>query len=348
MHFFALNYHGIQHHVVLITILLILQLAACSQSENSKQTISKSSLPSIRLGTTQAPPSWLIHIAEFKGYFKEQGLNVEITRFKSGKRALKGLFAGKVDIATTAEGPVVFNSFKRNDFSIIATIGQSTNDNVIVARKDRGILKPSDISGKILATQGSSAAHYFLHLFILKQQLTEQDVRQMFMKINKLPEAIAAGKADAIATREPFVSEAMELLGDKGIIFESPCLYTKTFNLAVFNSYLDANPEILIKFLKALLQAEKFVQNNPEQAIMFFENNFKLARHKVVMALKFLDLRLVLQQSLFSIMQDEAHWVVSNKLVNADAKDTPYFLNYINLRTLKKVNRSAVSILNVD
>lgn len=83
------------------------------------------------------------------------------------------------------------------------------------------------------------------------------------MKINKLHEAIATGKVGTISTREPFVSEATKLLGDKGIIFESPCLYTKTFNRAVFNSYLNKHPEILIKFLKALLQAERFVHDNP-------------------------------------------------------------------------------------
>ena len=54
----------------------------------------------------------------------------------------------ELDMVTVAQTPFVFNSFKRDDYAMIAVMVFSNNDVKVVGRKDRGIEAPSDLRGK--------------------------------------------------------------------------------------------------------------------------------------------------------------------------------------------------------
>ena len=102
------------------------------------------------------PLNALLIIARELDLFSRVGLDVTVKDEYSsgtGARALEGLLAGNVDVATSvAETALVFKSFERQDFSIIASNGSSDNDAKIVARKDRGVTKLSDLRGKRIGT----------------------------------------------------------------------------------------------------------------------------------------------------------------------------------------------------
>ena len=298
----------------------------------------------VRMGITNTPPSWLALIADEMNFYKKHALDVKVISFKSGKRALNGLFAGEVDIATTSEGPVVFNSMRRNDFSVFATIGSSSNDNIIVAARDRGISSPQDLKGKRIATQSMSSSHFYMHLFLLQNGLSKHTVKPFFMKVEALPQALYSKKVDAISTREPFYSEAMSLLGDNAISFETPGLYLKSFQLVGFNDYLIKNTSIQIKVLKSLLEAENYLKNNEAEVIELLAKRLSISKGNVKKSLSTLNLSVRLEQSLILNMEDEARWIITNKL----EKNTqmPNFLNYISTKALRRVKPDAVSIIS--
>jgi len=106
---------------VLLPALMVL-LAGCSPNPPEK-------IEKIVLGAETVPHSSPVWMAENKGYFREQGLNVEIKEFESGRTALRSMLdAEGIDIVTAAQTPVVFNSFSRNDYAIVGGMVYSEDD----------------------------------------------------------------------------------------------------------------------------------------------------------------------------------------------------------------------------
>ena len=59
-------------------------------------------------------PTALVHIAQAKGYFLEEGIDMEIKDYSAGKFALAALLRGELDVGTVADLPIVLNSFERD------------------------------------------------------------------------------------------------------------------------------------------------------------------------------------------------------------------------------------------
>lgn len=323
-----------------VLIIALLLLSTCNRSTSNKPVYKQ--VDKVRLGLTKTPPGWLTLIAKAKGFYKKHALDADILFFKSGKRALKGMFAGKVDVAITADGPIVFQSMKRKDFTVVATIGSSSNDNVVVASRQSGILKPADLKGKRIATQKKSSAHFYQHLFLIENGLSEADVTRVFMKVEKLPEALKNGQTDAISTREPFYSETLKLLGENAIAFETPGLYFKTFQLVTSENYIAKKQRVLEKITRALIDAEQFLLENHNESVEVLSKEVGISKASIEKVLASLHLAVRLEQSLILNLEDEARWVVNSKLSNGAV--VPNYLDFISEDTLLKIRPESVTI----
>ena len=85
------------------------------------------------ISSTSLLPS-LAHIAREKVYFLEQGIDMEIKDYPAGKFALAATLKGELDMGTVAGPPIVLSSFEQNDFAIFATILDSAQHSIALAR----------------------------------------------------------------------------------------------------------------------------------------------------------------------------------------------------------------------
>lgn len=298
----------------------------------------------VTVGIARESLSALAIIAEDQGFFSQEGLDAQTIYYDSGKLALNGMFDGEVDLATVADTPVVFSSFEREDFYIISSIGFSDNEPRIIARKDAGIQKPGDLHGKRIATQEASAVHFFLHLFLVKNGMSEKNIELYFKNPDELVPALVNGEVDALSMREPFISNAKTLLEENAVVFAEPGLYIKTFNLIALKNFVKNQPRVVTKVLRALMRSEEFARKNPVDAARIVADALGVAEPEMEALWYEINVEISLSQSLLLSLEDEARWAIGSGLT--DRPEVPNYLNFIYLDGLEKLRPESITLIH--
>ena len=168
--------------------------------------------PPIHVGYIGTSGDAGIFIALDKGYFAEQGLTVSPERFGVGADQMALLGAGRLDVASGAPSPTLFNAVSRGlPISVVADKGSLRKGfgfNVLVVRKaliDSGQFKGlSDLRGRVIAAPTASVVNFEDYLILKKGGLTPRDVTIEDIGFQDQPAAMANGRIDAAVMVEPF------------------------------------------------------------------------------------------------------------------------------------------------
>lgn len=318
---------------VLITLLILFTMDVCAEKTGK-----------ITLGCEASLLTSSVWVAENKGYFQDEGIEVNIKAFDSGRTALNAMLEeGNLDMVTVAQTPVALNSFTRNDYAIIAAMVSSGNDVKVIARKDKGINAARDLKGKKIGMTQGSTGHYFLYVFLLHNRIGFSEVEIVNLKTLELASALNDGIVDAISTWEPHVSNAKKLLGANATILKSKDIYREDFYFVPNRNFLKNNPQALEKFLRAIQRAGDFMQKNREEAIGIVSRRLKIDRGLAAAVWPDFDFGLFLDQTILITLEDESRWAVKNNLTDKTA--LPNYLDFIDTNILKKVAPDKVTII---
>lgn len=219
----------------------------------------------VRLAQNLAPISGVVIVAKQKGFFDKHGLNVEVTNFTSGKKALDAVLGGGADIATTAEAPTTAAALSNQPIAFLARIEYS--DLKTLTRKAAGINTLADLKGKKIGFTAGTGGEVYTTNLLKKAGLTTSDVELTNIPPHGLAAALAAGSIDAYNTWEPHIFNGKKALGDEAREIDTKGIYAETFNLVVLQDYLAKNKGTTERFLKAAIEAEAWIKANREEAI---------------------------------------------------------------------------------
>ena len=215
-------------------------------------------------------------VAEFKGLFKEEGLNVEINDFAGGARSLQALVGGSVDVVTGAYEHTIRMQAKGQDIRAVIELGRFPGISVgVKTAKAANYKSPADLKGmKIGVTAPGSSTNMLVTYALATAGLKPDDVS--FIGIGSSAGAVAAirmGEIDAISNIEPVIS-MLEHSNDIKVVIDTRteagtrALFGGTNPAAVLymrESYIARNPGTVQALTNALYKALKFLQGaSPE------------------------------------------------------------------------------------
>jgi NitT/TauT family transport system substrate-binding protein len=286
----------------------------------------------LSIASATLPHPALLQIAAANGYFVEEGLDVTVTPVTHGKLALELLLQDKVDLATAAEVPFVLQVLAGQPLGIAINQASSSTENVIVARRDRGISSPEDLIGKKIGVSFGTSGDYFLWAYLIRHKLPPDSVTLVDLPPGPLLEELTKGTVDAIATWQPFVLKAQSALGETGVSFTEANAYTELHVLIGRSNFLKGHPKAIEKLVRALLKAERFNRSEPEQALNLIATRLKMdvqALRPIWNEFKF---EVNLQQSQINTLEDEARWAMARGY--AKEGPVPNFLPHFYLDAL--------------
>ena len=326
---------------LLLVLYCMLTLSGCEKPPVTAGTSgSTPARQKVTIALVNQPQSTLIFVAMKKGYFSDEGLDVQPLLQSFGKAALQTMIEGKADFATSAETPIMFSILRGDGIFVVANIETSTANDAVVARVDAGISKPADLKGKRIGFMPGTTIDFFLDSFLTAQGLTRQDITPVPLKPDEVLDALLAKKADAVAAWNYPLTQIKRQLGAQAVTFYDRQIYTEHFNIAAMQDFVRQNPQTVTALLRGLVRAQAFVDDHANEAQDIVAEAIKVEKDLVEEVWNVMNYQVRLDQSLTITLEDETRWAMKNKLT--DQTVMPGYASFIYVDALKAVKPGAV------
>jgi NitT/TauT family transport system substrate-binding protein len=213
-------------------------------------------------------------VAVEKGFFKEQGLQIEPIRFETSNQALEALVAGRIDATAVValEAALALEANTPGQFRITEMTAATADTKVhrIMVKTDSPVRTLADLRGKKVGTFPGSQMVVFIKLILGRYFDAEREVEIIQLKPQLQPQALESGQVDALFCLEP-TGTLLESRGLGRAIAVNP-LYEfiqKPFPTAVgvvSTRLAHERPKVATKLIAALAAAHQYLRAHPQDA----------------------------------------------------------------------------------
>jgi NitT/TauT family transport system substrate-binding protein len=232
----------------------ILGLASCTSYE-----------PPLRIALIGWPPFEFLHLAQEKGFFAEEGVEVRLIEFVAVNDTQRAFEHDKIDGGTFSLFQVLQNrDLLARKMQIPLVIDFSDGADVVLARPD--IPDVRSLRGHRVGVTLSPLDFYFLSRALEMNGLTMEDVKLIYVRTADMPEALRTGKVDAITAYPPNSSAAVAAGIGRPVFASSQIAGEIVDVLALDEAVIRDRPDDVAAMIRAFYRAMRYAQEHPDEA----------------------------------------------------------------------------------
>lgn len=237
---------------MLLALALVLGMVACgtatASAEPEKVTLNVAYMPNYAA-------LWAVTTANAKGYFAEEGIEINLVEFADGPTEIAAMESGSIDVSYIGPGAHKLCSTGNAQIILIQQLGDA---DCVIGLKSHGVESLADLKGKTVAYASGTSSETILNLALASAGLTTDDLNLYDMETSNMITAVLSGSVDACATWSPYSLKIMSEMGDDAVRFCS----NKTFSDVTVTpaswvcnpKYLAENSDVMVRFVRALLK----------------------------------------------------------------------------------------------
>ena len=172
----------------------------------------------LRVGIIAAMFDAVSLIAVEKGFFRAEGLDVEVRAFPGSGDAAQALAIGALDVLASGPNPMIFNSRQRNiDLTIVASAGQHSPGHgsiSLVLRRDlveSGRYKtPADLKGMKIASGLAAPSSWFVSELARKHGVSEKSFEIVQLGLPNVVAGMGNKSIDGGCINEPHATQVLQ------------------------------------------------------------------------------------------------------------------------------------------
>lgn len=254
-------------------ILFLLSIFIITACHGTNVVVEPPVQPALRVAYSPWPGFLPLVLAQEKGFFAAQGVQVEALYSEDTTAQMADLGAEKIDGAALALGSIVNVNGKNPDIHIIFATDQSVGADAIVA--DAQIQEVADLKGQRIGTGLGGFGELFVITMLEKYGLTSEDVRIVQVDGQNVPARLKSKDIQAGQTWEPYVSQSVKAGGR--ILFSSQAVPGLIPDVMAFRgAVLRDRPQAVQAFARAWFQAVDYWEAHPQAASALIAQKTKL------------------------------------------------------------------------
>lgn len=204
---------------IVMTVVLTVSMCACGKNSADTNTGSAAATEAAKtentekivLGINDWPGSYWWLAVDDLGYFKEQGVDVEVKLFSNYSDGLNALISGGVDMFVPSLADIIPGYVNGGNIKVVMAQDFSAGADGVIAKSD--IKDTKDLKGKNIGIEFGGSDHLLLLKCLENAGLTTEDVNLINMSTGDAANAFISGSLDAAAVWEPSLSMAQKETG---------------------------------------------------------------------------------------------------------------------------------------
>jgi len=205
-----------------------------------------------------------LYVAMERGYFRREGLDVELISTPGGASSFVVLASGRAEVVVGGLGAALFNAAARGlDFKVVGPVHMEkppVSTPLVVSKKayDSGQIRSvRDLRGKRVAVNVlGSATEFWLNAALLKGGLTMDDVQVVAVNFPEVPAALDNGAIAAGLLGEPLAT----LAEDRGQVVRLSDDFINGIQVTALyysGEFMRSRPREAVGFMAAWLRASR-------------------------------------------------------------------------------------------
>jgi ABC-type nitrate/sulfonate/bicarbonate transport system substrate-binding protein len=215
-------------------------------------------------------------VAEHEGYFKEQGLDVELRPLARGGDAIKALSAGSLQFSESAHVPFMAAIDRGVPLIAVCVAARGFYGKLVASNANANLKSLADFKGKHIGTQMGTGMFTIVLMLLERQGMKESDFNFTNLRVVDMPAAMETNSAnlDAVLGWEPGMRRIVNAGKGKVVItakqFEEMAGVTYPFLLTTTQQYRKDHPDIVQKVVNAYEKADKFIGGHHDDAVKIY------------------------------------------------------------------------------
>lgn len=249
--------------LIMIVLLMATQFTGCAKEE-----LTKVKLNEVVRSIFYAPQ----YVAISKGFFAEQGLEIELTTGQGADKTMTALLSGQADIGFAGpESCVYVYNQGKEDYAVVFAQLTQKDGSFLVGRTDDPSFTWDKVKGKTIIGGRPGGVPEMTLEYVLKKHGIEpgKDVELITnLQFTATAGAFKGGMGDYVALFEPTASALEQEKGGKIVASigndSGEIAYTAYFTT---KSYMTKNPDIVQKFTNAIYKGQLWVKDHSAEEI---------------------------------------------------------------------------------
>jgi ABC-type nitrate/sulfonate/bicarbonate transport system substrate-binding protein len=210
-------------------------------------------------------PFVAVYVADAKGFFADEGLEVNVQHSSGQDEHLKLLLEDEVQFITGTAAQVIRRRVDDLPVQAVALFGQR-GDQGFIARADSGIESPADFAGRSVGFK-AGVVPAELHALLATVGLTVEDVE--LQSVGFAAQVFLEGQVDVFPVFLNNEPDTIQRAGVEINIFDPHDFGIPTLGLTYLahEDTVSGDPELVEAFLRATLRAIEYIEGNVDEAV---------------------------------------------------------------------------------